>query len=133
MVDVHLVHECDVELVQHERFGDVPRHLRVPDHGRDVAPPEPFVGRKELVGEADCERGDDVERERVRAIFARFLFFPLGMALELLESPVEPDRLRPQASGPGTPGAAVGCVGRSPSITGFASSMTFFNSLETLK
>ena len=64
VIDVHLVHQREIELLEHHAVRDVPGELRVPLHDGNAARSPAFVGRRERIGAAEREGGHDIERER---------------------------------------------------------------------
>jgi hypothetical protein len=64
VVDVHLIHERQVEFFEHDAIRDVPGERGMPVHHRDAARAPALVGRREGVRAADRERRHHVERER---------------------------------------------------------------------
>ncbi len=68
VVDLHLVDEREVELVEDQRLGEMPRQLGVAHHFGHRPASEPFVGDPEALRHAEREGRDQLEREGVGVI-----------------------------------------------------------------
>ena len=64
VIDVHRVHQRQVELVDHQLLGEVRGEHRIAHHHRHRALAPAFVGGLELLGHAERERRHDVEHHR---------------------------------------------------------------------
>ena len=65
VVDVHLIHDRQVELIIHKRFRDVPRKWRMALHDRDMPGPISLVSGIELLGATDRKSRRIFEREAI--------------------------------------------------------------------
>ncbi len=68
VIDGHLVDDREVELVEDQRLGQVPRQLRMARHRRDGPGPVPLVGRIESRRHTDGEGGDHFQGEGRRMV-----------------------------------------------------------------
>jgi hypothetical protein len=63
MIDEHLLARCDIELIGHERFNQMPRKSGISREGLSHRKAPPFVGISVLAGGPDRERRHFVEEE----------------------------------------------------------------------
>ena len=68
VVDLHLVHQGEVELVEDEALGQVGGQVGAAGHDRHRAGPVPLVGRRELIGAAEREGRHEFGGERRRVV-----------------------------------------------------------------
>ena len=68
VVDLHPVHQREVELVEDEPLSQVGRQVGTALDDRHRPGPVPLVGRRELIGTAEREGGHQLRRERRRVV-----------------------------------------------------------------